>query len=89
MEGQIPCARYLGQPMGQCKASIVRSGDDAAQVTVKWPDGSTRVIDFSAGEPKGSDSRGEFRFTREGGLSMIRVGKSERFEITDALAFGG
>ncbi|TIX14761.1 MAG: SH3 domain-containing protein, partial [Mesorhizobium sp.] len=30
----------------------------------------------------------EFRFTREGSLNMIRVGVSERFEITDQLALG-
>ncbi|MGT2467267.1 hypothetical protein ACVOMV_23705 [Mesorhizobium atlanticum] len=30
----------------------------------------------------------ELRFTREGTLNMIRVGVSERFEITDELALG-
>ena len=52
------------------------------------PDGGTRVIGFYDGKPAGANSRGEFRFTREGDLNMIRVGVSERFEITDALAFG-
>lgn len=86
--GEIPCARYIGQPMSRCEASVVRVGADAAEVTVTLPDGGTRVIRFSGGRPEGSNSRGEFRFTREGDLNMIRVGISERFEITDALAFG-
>lgn len=85
---KIPCARYLGQPMTSCKAGVVHTGDKA-EVTVTWPDGGTRVISFAAGLPASSDAPGEFRFTREGSLNMIRVGVSERFEITDALAAGG
>lgn len=86
--GEIPCARYVGQPMTRCTASVRRGGDGKADVTVAWPDGGTRVIGFYDGKPAGANSRGEFRFTREGDLNMIRVGVSERFEITDALAFG-
>jgi hypothetical protein len=85
---EIPCARYVGQPMTRCMAGIKREGNGKADVTVQWPDGGVRVIGFYDGKPAGADSRGEFRFTREGGLNMIRVGVSERFEITDALAFG-
>jgi hypothetical protein len=86
--GDIPCARYVGQPMTRCEASVIRMSGNKADVTVTWPDGGTRVISFYAGMPAGSNSRSDFRFTREGSLSMIRVGVSERFEITDTLAFG-
>lgn len=86
--GEIPCARYLGQPMTQCAVQVVRGESGKADVTVNWPDGGARVISFYSGKPAGADSRGEFRFTREGTLNMIRVGASERFEITDALALG-
>lgn len=86
--GEVPCARYIGQPMTGCAASVVRTGGDKADVTVTWPDGGTRVISFTAGLPTGSNAPGDFRFTREGSLSIVRVGVSERFEITDALAFG-
>lgn len=85
--GEIPCARYIGQPMTHCMASVVHKGDGVADVTVAWPDGGSRTINFRDGKPAGSNSRGEFRFTREGPLNMIRIGQSERFEITDALAF--
>ncbi|RVD67808.1 MAG: SH3 domain-containing protein [Mesorhizobium sp.] len=84
----IPCARYVGQPMTLCKARIEHKGADKADVTVTWPDGGTRLISFYGGLPAGSDSPDEFRFTREGSLNMIRVGVSERFEITDQLALG-
>ncbi|ESY49948.1 peptide-binding protein [Mesorhizobium sp. LNJC380A00] len=85
---EIPCARYVGQPMTRCAVNIVHNGADKADITVTWPDGGTRVISFSAGMPANSDSPSEFRFTREGALNMIRVGVSERFEITDQLALG-
>lgn len=83
----IPCARHVGQPMTRCEISVARKGGDST-VTVTWPDGGTRVIDFHDGKPAGSDSADEFRFTREGSLNMIRIGVSERFEITDQLALG-
>ncbi|WJI35912.1 MULTISPECIES: SH3 domain-containing protein [Mesorhizobium] len=84
----IPCARKVGQPMTRCAATVVRKATDKAEVTVTWPDGGTRVIAFDAGRPAGSDADGNFRFTREGSLNMIRIGEAERFEITDAVAFG-
>lgn len=84
---EIPCARYVGQPMTSCKAGVVHTGDKA-EVTVTWPDGGTRVISFQAGRPAGSNASGEFRYTREGDLNIIRVGVSERFEIKDELALG-
>lgn len=84
---EVPCARYLGQPMARCIMRVVRAGTDAANITVVWPDGGTRLIEFRDGAPAGSNSRGEFRFTREGTLNMIRIGLSERFEILDALVF--
>jgi hypothetical protein len=74
--------------MTSCAAAIVRKGADKADITVTWPDGGSRLISFDAGRPAGSDAKSDFRFTREGSLSMIRIGVSERFEITDTLAFG-
>ncbi|MGX5839421.1 SH3 domain-containing protein [Mesorhizobium sp. ArgA1] len=85
---EIPCARYVGQPMMQCQINVAHTGGDSA-VTVTWPDGGTRIISFHDGLPVGSDSPDEFRFTREGSLNMIRIGASERFEIIDAVATGG
>ncbi len=83
----IPCARRVGQPMTRCEISVAHTGGDST-VTVTWPEGGSRVITFHDGKPAGSDSSDEFRFTREGSLNMIRIGVSERFEITDQLALG-
>ncbi|PBB32535.1 SH3 domain-containing protein [Mesorhizobium sp. WSM3868] len=85
--GGIPCARRIGQPMTRCQISVAHEAGDSV-VTVTWPDGGTRIIHFHDGKPAGSDSSDEFRFTREGSLNMIRIGVSERFEITDQLALG-
>ena len=63
-------------------------GAGKADVTVIWPDGGTSVIRFDKGQPVSADPPGKFRFLSESGLNMIRVGASERFEITDKLAFG-
>lgn len=86
--GDIPCARYIGQPMTRCATSVARGDAGSADITVLWPDGGSRLIEFRDGEPYRSNSRQEFRFTREGTLSLIRVGVSERFEISDSVAFG-
>jgi hypothetical protein len=85
---EIPCARHLGQPMTTCRASVERKGDGAADVTVFWPDGGTRVIFFRTGKPDGSNAEGELTYTREAQLNMIRIGAAERFEILDKLPFG-
>ncbi len=86
--GSVPCARYVGQPMERCAATVLHKGKDKADVTVTWPDGGTRVISFHAGQPAASNGQSGSRFTREGSLNLIRIGASERFEITDTVAFG-
>ncbi|WP_274628700.1 SH3 domain-containing protein [Arvimicrobium flavum] len=87
--GDIPCARYFGQPMSACQAGVSRGSKGEAEVLVVWPDGGERIIRFRNGEPDSSDATEDIRFTRESDLHMIRIGKSERFEIPNALAFGG
>jgi len=87
--GIIPCARQFGQPMSLCQAGVVRGDAGQAVVSVKWPDGGERIIRFRDGKPESSNADEEFRFTREADLNMIRIGKGERFEIPDALPFGG
>ncbi|MEQ1950082.1 SH3 domain-containing protein [Mesorhizobium sp. CN2-181] len=87
--GDIPCARYYGQPMTHCSAAVRRREDGEATVTVTWPDGGQRVILFTNGRADNSDSPDPLTYTREADLNMIRIGKAERFEIPDALPFGG
>jgi hypothetical protein len=84
---EIPCARYVGQPMARCAVRILRLAANDADVTVLWPDGGERLIRFRGGQPDGTNTRGDFRFTREAELNLIRIGSGERFEILDALPF--
>ena len=86
--GSIPCARYIGQPMTRCGLRVAPRGEGAADLTILWPDGGTRLVEFRDGVPAGSNSSETLRHTREGSLNMIRIGPAERFEILDALALG-
>jgi hypothetical protein len=86
--GEIPCADAFGQPTSVCQASITRLGPGIADVVVALPDGGSRTIRFRGGKPDTSNSSEPLQATREGSLNLIRIGKAERFEILDALAFG-
>lgn len=86
---EIPCSRYYGKPMSMCAAIVQRGGEGEATVTITWPDGGQRIISFRNGRADTSDSEEPVSWTREADLNMIRIGKAERFEIPDALPFGG
>jgi hypothetical protein len=90
--GRIPCAQHRGQPMTQCDFGVARAGGGYATVVVTRPDGRTRAIFFRMGKPVGADTSqadwGEFKASRESDLNLIRVG-DERYEIPDAVVFGG
>ena len=64
-----------------------------ATVVIKGPNGRTRAIFVRMGKPIGADTSQadgypEFRATKENDLHLIRVG-NERYEIPDAVIFGG
>jgi len=90
--GNIPCAMGGGQPTGSCPFGVTRQGNGGGIVTVTKPDGRTRAIFFENGRATGYDQsqadRGEFSAARQGDLNIIRIGQ-ERYEIPDAVIFGG
>lgn len=91
--GQVPCAQFKGQSMGQCEFGVARSGGGYATVVIKKPDGRARAVFFRMGKPIGSDTSQadgylEFRATKESDLNLIRIG-DERYEIPDAIVLGG
>jgi hypothetical protein len=92
--GTVPCAVNQGQPMTRCKFGVARAGGGDATVVINRTDGRKRVIFFRRGIAMGPDSSqadpASFRFkvTKESDLHMIRVG-DERYEIPDAVIFGG
>ena len=91
--GPLPCAFAAGQPMGQCEFGVARAGGGYATVVIRKPDGRTRAIFFRMGRAIGADTSEAdgyrpFHAGRKGDLVLISVG-DERYEIIDAVVFGG
>lgn len=90
--GTIPCAMAAAQPMGSCAFGVTRMGAGSGRVTITRPDGQARTIVFDRGEATGTDENpadaGTFQATRQGDLTSVHVGE-ERYEIPDAVLFGG
>jgi hypothetical protein len=81
-----------GAPTGSCPAGVKREGGGSAMVTVTKPDGRTRTIFFENGRAIGydqsQDDTGRFSAFRQGDPNIIKIGQ-ERYEIPDAMTFGG
>lgn len=90
--GEIPCSMGGGQPTGSCPFGVTREGNGSGMVTVTKPDGRTRTIFFENGKATGYDMSqadpGEFKAEKKGDVSIIHIGQ-ERYEIFDAVIFGG
>ncbi len=91
--GPMPCAMGDGAPMTSCGFGVARDGAGSATVVVTRPDGMTRALFFEAGEFLGTDASqagGGFdaSATREGDLTTVRI-DDERYEVPDAVIFGG
>ncbi|RYH12313.1 SH3 domain-containing protein [Tropicimonas sp. IMCC6043] len=85
--GEVPCATSLSAPMGQCAFGVIRRGGGDATVVVTLPGGGQRYLYFD-GDQSSSDG-GHTVWERRGDLNMIQVGDQERYEIPDAVRFGG
>jgi hypothetical protein len=91
--GKVPCAQTRGQPMTRCDFGVARAGGGYATVVVTKPDGVDRAIYFVRGELLGANTSQADGYppvtgTKEADLHLIRVG-DERYEIPDAVIFGG
>ena len=90
--GQIPCSMGTGAPTRECEFGVVRRGRGSAEITVFRPNGSRRIIFFQNGRATGYDQsqsgRETFRSFKEADLYVIFIG-TERYEIPEALVFGG
>ena len=83
------CSQFGGQPFQPCSFTVTRKGGGTAQVIVAFPDGSKRSIDFTKGKAVKADAAGEIKQERWHDLNTVYVGDNERFEIPDAILFGG
>ncbi len=86
--GDIPCARNSGQPMGQCKFGVIRTGKGGASLWVAFPDGVERYIMFEGGAPVFTDAAATMTSELNDDLVTLRIG-FERFEVPMALIDGG
>ncbi len=90
--GDIRCTMTAGQATGMCPFGVRREGSGSGIVTVTKPDGRTRSIFFENGNATGADvsqaDPGEFRASRESDNTIVWIGQ-ERYEIPDAVIFGG
>ena len=81
------------QPTGQCRFDVARSGGGYATVAIDRGEDPKRIIYFRFGQAIGtasSEAEGEVTFDSHQveDLHFIRVGP-ERYEIPDAVIFGG
>jgi hypothetical protein len=90
--GTISCTLQKDQPARSCRFGVRRQGRGSGNVTVTKPNGQQRVIFFQRGQAAGYDmsqaDRGEFKARKRGDLNIVRIG-NERYEIPDAVIFGG
>lgn len=91
--GPAPCSKQPTGPMAQCQMGVARTGGGFATVVVTHPDGKKRALYFSNGVAIGADMSqadysGPFEAKRSTDSYNIRVG-NERYEIIDAVVFGG
>ncbi len=90
--GDVPCSMGGGQPTRSCPFGVVREGPGKGMVTITKPDGRTRTIFFDNGRATGYDQSqadsGGFSASKQADLNIIRIG-DERYEIPDAVIFGG
>jgi hypothetical protein len=86
----IACAPPPPADAKACEAWVVRRGfDGTATVEVRSGYGFRRWILFVAGKPVASDAAGAIAVSRQGGLSVVRLGADERYEVPEALLTGG
>jgi hypothetical protein len=91
--GVIPCARFAGQPMAQCKFGVKREDNGNGVITVFWPDAGNRVIFFEASRPTSfdmsqADGNAKMNVSQNSDLFIVTIGDM-RFEIPAAVMEGG
>ena len=87
--GPISCAQYEGQPYETCQFGVIRQGNGTATVHVFFKDGARRMIHFRDGEAVSSDSDAGVYSDRHTDMMTVYIGTGERYEIPDAVIYGG
>ena len=86
----IACAPPFAARETTCEAFVIRRGfDGTATVEIRWGEGLKRRILFVKGKATASDAPDAVSVVRKGDVNVVSLGNSERFDIPDALIFGG
>lgn len=83
--GELPCSLSLGQPTRQCQFGVVRQGNGTALVTIFSKENKEYILKFENGKltsPAGKTQK-------KADLSLVELNTHERFEILDAVIYGG
>ncbi|MND51081.1 Inhibitor of g-type lysozyme precursor [compost metagenome] len=83
--GELPCSLSLGQPTRQCQFGVVRQGNGAALVTIFSKENKEYILKFNNGKLTSPSGKTQKR----GDLSLVELNTNERFEIPDAVIYGG
>lgn len=90
--GMVKCWMDRDASVADCSFGVIRKGNGTADVHITKTDGSKRVIYFETGKAVGFDtnkaSSGAFNATQQGDTWVVFIGE-ERYEIPDAVIFGG
>lgn len=91
--GKVPCAQHRGQPAVQCEFGVARAGGGYATVVITRSEGKRRILYFVRGVLLGADTSQADGYPpvageKQNDLHLVRVG-DERYEIPDAVIFGG
>jgi hypothetical protein len=89
-QASIKCAPAYTQTK-ECTALVIRRGfDGTGTVEIRWDKAGKRRILFVKGAPKASDDPQELSFLKDGeGNYVVRFNDEGKFEIPQALVFGG
>ena len=90
----ITCVPYIekfrDKKQQQCEAFVIRRGfDGTATVEIPQENSVPRRILFVKGKPVASDSPYPITFSRKDDITIVTFDTDERYEIFDALIFGG
>ncbi|MEM9782518.1 MAG: hypothetical protein AAF899_08590 [Pseudomonadota bacterium] len=91
--GTMRCAQERGEAMGECSLGVARGTGGDATVAVTFGTGFTRLLFFRHGAFTRADTTMsgngfDTDWRRDGALHLIRV-DDQRFELPDAIIFGG
>ena len=87
---KVTCALPYQQDVKSCDAGVVRRGNDGTTTfDAIGPAGVQRRILFVQGKPVAADTMDPVTATRQGDVTVVKVGDNERCDIPDAFLNGG